>query len=90
MQHRLSLHVLRPTVGFRPWGVVQQMKLLYKPFGLIVSVLGEVLAGVLFKRVWPTVADDREAPNAKDQDRHGAKWSRQRSSKGPSSAQSRR
>jgi hypothetical protein len=45
------------------------MKLLYKPFGLVVSVLGGVLAGALFKRVWRTVADDRKAPSAKDQDR---------------------
>ncbi len=45
------------------------MKLLYKPFGLIASVLGGVLAGALFKRVWRAVADDREAPSAKDRDR---------------------
>ena len=45
------------------------MKLLYKPFGLIVSVLGGVLAGALFRRVWRAVADDREAPSAKDRDR---------------------
>jgi hypothetical protein len=45
------------------------MKLVYKPFGLIVSVLGGVLAGALFKRIWRALADDREAPNAKDRDR---------------------
>ena len=45
------------------------MKLLYKPFGLIVSVLGGVFAGALFRRVWRAVADDREAPSAKDRDR---------------------
>jgi hypothetical protein len=45
------------------------MKLPYKPFGLIVSVLGGVLAGALFKRIWRALADDREAPSAKDRDR---------------------
>ena len=45
------------------------MKLLYKPFGLVASVLGGVLAGALFKRVWRVVADEGEAPSAKDLDR---------------------
>jgi hypothetical protein len=45
------------------------MKLIYKPFGLVVSVLGGILAGALFKRLWRTVANDREAPSAKDRDR---------------------
>jgi hypothetical protein len=45
------------------------MKFVYKPFGLIVSVLGRVFAGALFKRVWRALADDRDAPSAKDRDR---------------------
>jgi hypothetical protein len=45
------------------------MKLLYKPFGLVVSVLGGLLAGALFKRVWGALADDQEAPSAKNRDR---------------------
>lgn len=45
------------------------MKLLYKPLGLIVSVIGGLLAGALFKRVWRGLADEQEAPNAKDRDR---------------------
>jgi len=45
------------------------MKLLYKPFGLIVSVVGGIIAGALFKRVWRAVADEEKAPSAKDQDR---------------------
>jgi hypothetical protein len=45
------------------------MKLLYKPFGLVMSVLGGVLAGALFRRVWRAMADDRGAPSAKDRDR---------------------
>jgi hypothetical protein len=45
------------------------MKLLYKPFGLLVSVLGGIVAGALFKRVWKVAAHEDEAPNAKDRDR---------------------
>jgi Protein of unknown function (DUF4235) len=45
------------------------MKLLYKPFGLIVSVLGGVVAGALFRRIWKLAAHEAEAPKAKDQDR---------------------
>jgi Protein of unknown function (DUF4235) len=44
------------------------MKLLYKPFGLVASVLGGLLAGALFKRIWRAIADDDEAPSAKDRD----------------------
>jgi Protein of unknown function (DUF4235) len=45
------------------------MKLLYKPFGLLASVLGGVLAGALFKRLWGAVADQDEAPTATARDR---------------------
>jgi Protein of unknown function (DUF4235) len=45
------------------------MKLLYKPFGLLVSVVGGILAGAFFKRLWRAVADEDEAPSAKDGDR---------------------
>jgi Protein of unknown function (DUF4235) len=45
------------------------MKLLYKPFGLLVSVLGGILAGALFNRLWRALSGDAEAPSAKDQDR---------------------
>ena len=45
------------------------MKLLYKPFGLLVSVVGGILAGALFKRVWRAVAHEDSAPKAKDRDR---------------------
>jgi hypothetical protein len=42
-------------------------RLIYKPFGLIVSVLGGLLAGAIFKRVWRTVADEEDAPKATDE-----------------------
>ena len=46
-----------------------RVKLLYKPFGLLVSVLGGILAGSLFKQLWRLLAREQEAPAAKDQDR---------------------
>jgi hypothetical protein len=45
------------------------MKLLYKPFGIVASVLGGLLASALFKRFWRLVANEQEAPTAKDRDR---------------------
>jgi hypothetical protein len=41
-------------------------KLAYKPFGLVASVLGGLIAGTLFKTVWKTVAREADAPNATD------------------------
>lgn len=41
-------------------------RILYKPFGLLVSVLGGLLAGAIFKRVWRSVAHEEEAPEATD------------------------
>ena len=45
------------------------MKLLYKPFGLLVSVLGGLLASMLFRRVWMAITNEEDAPDAKDRDR---------------------
>ncbi|HZQ63857.1 MAG TPA: DUF4235 domain-containing protein [Gaiellaceae bacterium] len=45
------------------------MKLLYKPFGLLAGVVGGLVAGALFKRIWALVADEEEAPEATDRDR---------------------
>src|ERR1700744_5557080 len=42
------------------------MKLLYKPFGLIVSVIGGVLAWGIFKRIWKLVAHEEDAPDSTD------------------------
>jgi uncharacterized protein DUF4235 len=44
-------------------------KILYKPFGILFSVLGGILAGAIFKRVWRVVADEEEAPKATDRRR---------------------
>jgi hypothetical protein len=42
-------------------------RLIYKPFGLLVSVLGGLVAGSIFKRVWKAVADEHEAPKPTDE-----------------------
>jgi len=42
-------------------------KLLYKPFGLLFSVLGGIVAGAVFKRIWGAAADEEEAPKATDE-----------------------
>jgi hypothetical protein len=41
-------------------------KVLYKPFGLIFSILGGIVAGAIFKRIWGAAADEEEAPKATD------------------------
>lgn len=40
------------------------MKLLYKPLSLLISVLGAILAGALFKRVWKVLSGEQDAPEA--------------------------
>jgi Protein of unknown function (DUF4235) len=42
------------------------VRFLYKPFGMIVSVLGGVLAGMIFKRLWKVAAGEEEVPAATD------------------------
>lgn len=44
------------------------MKLLYKPFGVIVRPLGGILAGQLFRRLWPGDG----VPKPKERDRSWA------------------
>jgi hypothetical protein len=43
---------------------------LYKPIGVLCGVMGGILAGMLFKRVWRGVAGQESAPSATDAD-HG-------------------
>jgi predicted metal-dependent enzyme (double-stranded beta helix superfamily) len=45
------------------------MKVLYKPFGVAASVLGGLLAGTIFKRLWKLVAGEDDSPNATDKQR---------------------
>ncbi|MCS7481245.1 DUF4235 domain-containing protein [Umezawaea endophytica] len=44
-------------------------KLLYRPLGMAVSVLGGVLAGKAFGQVWKLISGDKEAPTPTQQDR---------------------
>jgi len=45
------------------------IKTLYKPLGLVASVLGGVLAGAAFKQVWKLIGHEGEPPEAKQPDR---------------------
>jgi hypothetical protein len=42
------------------------IKLLYKPMTMLVSVLGGIVAGAIFKKAWQLVAREDEAPKATD------------------------
>jgi hypothetical protein len=42
------------------------IKLLYKPASILVSVVGGMLAGAIFKRVWKVAAHEDQAPRATD------------------------
>ena len=41
-------------------------KLIYRPFGLALSILGGIVAGAAFKQVWKRVAGHEDAPKAKE------------------------
>lgn len=40
------------------------MNMLYRLLNLVVSVLGGILAGAVFKKVWAAVSGEEEAPRA--------------------------
>jgi len=42
------------------------IKLLYKPVSALVSVLGGILAGAIFKKIWKIVGREDDAPKATD------------------------
>jgi len=41
-------------------------KLIYRPFGLLFSILGGVLASMLFKRLWQVWSDEEDPPKPKE------------------------
>jgi hypothetical protein len=43
-------------------------RIAYKPIGLVFSVLGGLLANVVFGQVWKRVSDEPTPPNATDTD----------------------
>jgi predicted metal-dependent enzyme (double-stranded beta helix superfamily) len=51
------------------WWRKIMIKLFYKPFSILVSVLGGVLAGMIFKQVWKLAAHEDDAPKAIDERR---------------------
>jgi len=44
------------------------VKLLYKPLGLLLGMLGGALATALFDRIWSAITGDDETPDATDRD----------------------
>jgi hypothetical protein len=44
-------------------------KLLYRPVSMLVSVVGGLLAGAIFKKAWQFAAGEEEAPKATDASR---------------------
>jgi hypothetical protein len=45
------------------------IKLLYKPVSILVSVLGGMLASIVFKQIWKLAAHEDDAPKATDAER---------------------
>jgi hypothetical protein len=45
------------------------IKLIYRPVSLLVSVLGGMLAGAIFKQIWKLAAREDDAPKATDAQR---------------------
>jgi len=46
------------------------MRVLYRPFALTSGVLGGMIAGRLFTKLWERVGRQPDAPKATDRDRH--------------------
>jgi hypothetical protein len=42
-------------------------RLLYKPFGLVVGILGGIAARAIFQRVWVAAGHEEKAPKATDE-----------------------
>jgi hypothetical protein len=45
------------------------VKVLYRPFGLLVSILGGLVAGALFKQVWKRFGHEDDAPKPSQPER---------------------
>ena len=41
-------------------------KLIYRPFGLVFSVLGGILASIVFKQVWKRVSNHEDPPKPRE------------------------
>ncbi len=45
------------------------VRLAYKPIGLVAGVIGGLLAGAMFRRLWGRLGPEGDAPKATDADR---------------------
>ena len=45
------------------------MKLVYRPLSMLASALGAVVASMVFKKVWKTIAGEEDAPKPTQPDR---------------------
>jgi len=45
------------------------MKLIYRPLSLLASVLGGLIAGAVFKKVWKAMTGEEDAPQPTQADR---------------------
>lgn len=41
-------------------------KVLYRPLAVLVSVLGGLVAGTIFKQIWKLISGEEEAPKARE------------------------
>ncbi|MFC4948775.1 DUF4235 domain-containing protein [Pseudonocardia sp. GCM10023141] len=63
----MSTHPPEPQPAVSP-GVEKLATIAYKPFGMVFSVLGGILANVVFGQVWKRISDAPTPPNATDED----------------------
>lgn len=45
------------------------VRILYKPWGAVAGVIGGVLAGAVFKRIWRATRGEEDVPDSTDPDR---------------------
>ena len=45
------------------------MKLIYRPLSLLASAVGGLAASMVFKKIWKSIAHEKEAPKAEQPDR---------------------
>jgi hypothetical protein len=49
--------------------VTDVAKLLYKPFAILSGLLGGMIAGAIFSKVWKALAHEDDVPDASDEER---------------------
>ena len=45
------------------------MKMIYRPLSMVASVVGGLVASMLFRKIWKAIAHEDEAPSADQPDR---------------------